>query len=96
MEPDHAPVRRDHAVLERVGTACAGRCHAVGDDSLTIRRVKVRDPEVGLGRPLRDRIAEQALRLVTDEREAQGLGIRFPDDAVDRVDQLGAFAVGRA
>jgi hypothetical protein len=51
-------------------------------------RVKVVLPECRLGEPAHHRIAEDALRLVAHEHELEGRGVRFPHDAVDRVDQV--------
>ena len=88
VQPYDASVRRDHPVFEIV-VAVLARCpFAERHRPLAIMWVKVVLPECRLGEPALHRIAEDALGLVAHERELKGGGVRFPHDALDRVDQV--------
>src|SRR5437870_13233772 len=45
-------------------------------------------PERGLGQPAVHRVAEDALCLLAHEGELEARHVRFPDDSLDRVDQI--------
>jgi hypothetical protein len=86
-EPHHAAVGGDHPVFELViftparggQAACRAPVHIVG--------MRMTPPEVRLLEPGRGREAENALGLLADEQELEGLRFGFPDDSAERVDQ---------
>src|SRR5881397_2715190 len=45
-------------------------------------------PELRLGHPALDRVAEQLFRMLADEREPSGLGVRFPQDGVEPLHEI--------
>ena len=86
-QPHDASVRREHPVFEVVA-ALGGGPLAEWHRPVAIVRVNVILPEGRLGQPALPRIAKDALGLIAHERELKGRGVRFPHDAVDRVDQV--------
>ena len=89
LQPDHPPVGRDHPIVELVVATGLGALDAVADRGVAVGRMDVRGPEVRVVHPDTHRVAEQPLGLLADEREAEGLRVGLPDDAVDGRDQLG-------
>ena len=69
-EPHHAPVGREHPIL--VVPVAAGGDLALdeGEDALAVVGVNAGPPEVGLGHPLLDRVAEQLLDPPAHEEHA--------------------------
>ena len=57
-------------------------------DPLAIFGVKVILTECRFAQPLFDGKAKDAFRLFTDERKSESLGIGFPDNALDGVDEI--------
>ena len=92
-QPHHTAVGGDHAVLEVV-SPLLGRFFTEPHHRLAIVRVEVILPECRVGDPAFHRIAEDALGLVAHERELKGRGVCFPDDPVDRIDQVPESVLG--
>jgi hypothetical protein len=79
-EPDGPSVGGHHPVLEIVVAPLPRGLGAELHHPVTVVGMDVRRPETGL-QPLRARIAEQPLGLLTDEGEDERRGVAFPDDS---------------
>ena len=66
----------------------ADGCFAEPHRPVPVVRVEMVGPERGLGQPAVHRVAEDALCLLAHEGELEARHVRFPDDSLDRVDQI--------
>ena len=88
-QPDASPVSGEHAVFKIVAPFVGGGLHAEINGPLAVVRMEMVFPEGRLVQPALGRVPEDALGLLTDEREHERLGVRFPHDPLDRIDQVG-------
>ena len=92
--PQHAAVGGDHAVLDLVVAALGRRAPAHRGHPFAVVRVHVVAPERRLLQPLRQRIAQQRLRLVAHEPELHGGRVGAPDDGLHRLHELPVLGLG--
>src|SRR5207244_5492496 len=75
-------------VLELLIAPLLDRPAAEPDRPLPVLGMEEAQPELRLGHPALDRVAEQLLRMLADEREPSGLGVRFPQDGVEPLHEI--------
>jgi hypothetical protein len=80
-DPDAVPVRRDPPVLEVELSPALGGVHETLDGARAIFGVQVITPCPR--RETRERVAEQALDVLTHEGEGERLGVRLPYDGLE-------------
>src|SRR5687768_11290406 len=87
-QPDWFPVLSDHAIDELMCFAAFDVLVKSSNNRVSISWVDVFFQERGIREPGLDRIAEQLLSLPAHKREPQGMGVGFPHDGFDVVNQL--------
>ena len=86
--PDDASVGRDHSIFKIVIALLAGGVQAEIHRPVAVVGIQIIAPERGFGQPPFQRVAEDALCLLADERKPEARHIRLPDNPVDRVHQI--------
>ena len=86
-QPHDVAIGGDHAVLELMIPPVPRRIQAERGAPLHVVRMRVAAPEVRFVDPLADGIPEDGLGVGANEEELKRLGIGFPDNAAERLDE---------
>jgi hypothetical protein len=80
-------VRCHHAVFEFVISSLRSGLLPQSNRAFPVFWMKVAGPEIRLGQPTFQRIAQDFSSLLTHEQELLGGGVRFPDNRVEGLNQ---------
>src|SRR5258708_15793979 len=87
VQPDGAPVGRDHAALQLAVTR-RNHLRVDGLDPRAILGVGASGPELRILLPALEGMAEQRHRVVADEQESAAASVAPPDDGAHALDQM--------
>ena len=87
-QPHHTSVGSDHTVFKLVVAFLGGCGLAVLQSPLPVFWMHMVLPECRFGQPAFHRVAQDALGLLADERKLETRHIRFPNNRLDRINQV--------